>query len=186
MIGKRTGIDFSKHEVIVTDVDGLLIHHLKIPNTICNNIKYINTNGIMAVTGDFGNWIFCREFHPSTEGGASAGYWDEKLEISSQQKAKKYDAEETVKRINEFEETFPDYFGREMNEEEKDWVQRLRRNVDDEYEYIYIAYRDSPSSIDSEAVPFGKVRHKWLEIIYDGFDEMCRRIKEQSAVLPTL
>lgn len=39
---KRTDIDFTKHEVITTESDGLLIHYLKKPNTIHDSIKYIN------------------------------------------------------------------------------------------------------------------------------------------------
>ena len=180
----RTKIDFSKHEVITKKCEGVLIHVFKQPDTFVNSIKFINAEGILAVTGDFGNWIFCREFHPSSNNndGVSAGYWDEKLEISSQQKAKKYDAEETTKCINEFKESYLDAYGEEMNEEVKDWIEQLENNVDDEYEYTYLAYREKPYSIDYESVPFGKKRHFWLDAVYDGFDAICEVLKRDAVL----
>jgi len=178
--GRRTGIDFSRHEVKVTKSEGVLIHEFKRPDTINCMLVFINTCGVMTVTGDFGNWVFCREFHPSAdnESFVSAGYWDEKLEIASVQKSDKYDAEETSKIIKEFKETFEESYGREMNEEESDWVEQLENNVDDEHEYIYLAYRENPSSIDYESVPFGEKRHFWLDAVYDGFEALCDSIKE--------
>ena len=183
-MNKRTKIDFSRHEVKVTKLEGVLIHEFKRPNTRNCMLVFINTCGVMTVTGDFGNWVFCREFHPSTnnDGGVSAGYWDEKLEISSQQKSKIYDAEQTTKCINEFKESFQDAYGREMTEEENDWIESLENNVYDEYEYTYLAYREKPSSIDYESVPFGKKRHFWLEAVYDGFDELCEALKREVVV----
>lgn len=181
--GKRTGIDFSKHELLVTQNEYVNIWHLKIPDTIHNNIKFTNVSGVLVVTGDFGNWIFCREFHPSADGYVSAGYWDEKLQISSVQKSHIFDTDETKKQINEFVSTFEDSFGQEMNEDETDWVESLRSSVDDEHKYIYTAYRENPSSIDYESIPFGKVRHRWLDIIYDGFDHICQLCKEHGEML---
>ncbi len=64
---KRTNLDFTKHELLITNQEGLLIHHLKVPNTVIYNVKFINTNGVMVVTGDLGHWIFCREFHPAPD-----------------------------------------------------------------------------------------------------------------------
>jgi hypothetical protein len=182
---RRTKIDFSKHELKVTKLEGVLIHEFKRPDTRNCMLVFINTNGIMSVTGDFGNWIFCREFHPSAdnEHGVSGGYWDEKLEISSVQKSDKYDAEQTTKLLNEFKETFEDSFGREMDEDEKEWIEQLENNVDDEHEYTYLAYREKPSTIDYESVPFGEKRHFWLDCVYDGFDAICQTLHSQSVAL---
>lgn len=177
--GKRTGIDFSRHEVIVFESDRLKIWHLKQPGTVIHNIKYINCDGIMAVTGDFGNWIFCREFHPSADGGVSDGYWDEKLRMESEQKSHQYSPELTKEAVEKFKKEFPDIYGREMNEEEKYWVESLEDSVDDYYEYIYRGHRENPSEIDHESVPFEEERIFWLKCVYDGFDEICRRMKEE-------
>ncbi len=179
-MSKRTSFDFSTHELKVIQHDGVLIHLFKKPDSIHGNIKFINTCGIMAVTGDLGNWIFCREFHPSADGHADAGYWDGKLQISSKQMPKAYDADETTERINDFKKEFKDNYGRKMNPEEKDWIEKLEENVEDEFEYKIVAYRETPGSIDYESVPYGEKRHFWLDAVYDGFDAMCALLKQEA------
>lgn len=183
---KRTSIDFSKHELKITKLNGVVIHEFKIPGTRKHMLVFINTYGVMTVTGDFGNWVFCREFHPSINSdiGVSCGYWDEKLEISSVQKSKKYDADETIKRIEDFKESFADIYGMEMNEDEIEWVERLENCVNDEDEYIYVAYMERPKSIDYESVPFVQKRHFWLDAVYDGFEAICQVLKQQQREEP--
>lgn len=169
----RTHVDFSKHVLTVkeSDVTSTIVYEFMIPGTRMNGLTFINSQGIMAVTGDWGNWIFCREFHPvAGSDNVSGGYWDEKLQISSEQKSHKFDSEETTARIDTFKETFEESYGREMNEEELEWVEYLERNVDDEHEYVYGAYRQTPKDIDVENVPFGTKRHYWLNVVYDAFD----------------
>lgn len=186
---KRTGIDFSKHELRVHQhssgdpaIDDVSIYVFKKPGTNIHSIRLVNACGVLAVTGDFGNWVFCREFHPGPGEGVSDGYWDEKLEIASVQKSDEFSAEETLKAIAEFEENFSDRWGREMNEEELDWIEELKESVDDEISYIQLAYRQMPSSIDYETVPFAKTRHRWLEAVYDGFDAMCEFMSNQKQI----
>lgn len=233
--GKRTGIDFSEHEVIITEQEGLLVHYFKKPNTITHSIKFINTNNILAVTGDFGNWIFCREFHPSADGYVSEGYWNEKLTIKSEQTCSKFDSEETEKELqkmldehqvledilNNFKEynnidedldnddlikeinskddlifkdsgnvnvptnDLDDVLGifeyeEYLKEEDKKFVEELISSVDDELDYTSTAYRNlyySGTRFDYENIPYYKTTHRWLLIIYDAFDEICRRMK---------
>lgn len=98
---KRTDLDFSKHELTITVEGNTTIHHLKKPDTFIDSIKFINTNGVLVVTGDYGNWIFCREFHPSEKEYVSDGYWLEKLKISSSQEGEEFDSEATEKKLKE-------------------------------------------------------------------------------------
>lgn len=177
MIGKRTGIDFEKHELIITDVDGLLIHYLKKPGTHYDSIKYINTNGIMAVTGDYSNWIFCREFHPSKDGYVESQYWREKLKIGSCQEPSRYDSLETEKEIIELLKN------EDLSESDRDYLNELLEVVDDEVEYTYTAYRSSRIDWDYESIPFVKTVSYHFLAILDGFDEICRRLKEESSNL---
>lgn len=98
------------------------------------------------------------------------------------QKSKKYDSDATTELLKDYKQSFPEYYGREMTEEESDWVESLEKNVDDEYEYTFLAYREKPKDIDYESVPFGKKRHFWLDAVYDGFDEICQALfREQTA-----
>ena len=101
MKGTRTGIDFSEHELIITKNDNVLIHHLKKPNTIMDNVKFINIEGVLLVTGDYSRWSFCREFHRSADGRVSDYYWCEKLSIDSSQTYSDYSSEDTYERLKE-------------------------------------------------------------------------------------
>lgn len=168
-----SNIDFSEHELIITEQEGLLIHHLRIPGKYMNNIKYINTNDIMAVTGDFGNWVFSREFHPGSTDGVSRGYWDGKLIYSSSQKPYDYDPDETENEIKKLIEEEKD-----LSEEELEYLTECLSRVDDKLDYEYFAYRENIGRfVDYEFVPYAQKRKIWLEIVYDGFNEICKRIK---------
>ena len=170
---QRTDIDFSKHELIIAKSEGLLVHYLKKPGTINCAVKFINTNGIMAVTGDLGNWMFCREFHPSDEGGVSDGYWCEKLRISSTQESHDFSSEQTIQLIDEC-------IIESDNEEEKEYLQECIEALEGgEWEYQQYAYSNQPSFYDSEGVPYGKEIKYHLKGVFDAFDEICSRMKNE-------
>jgi len=177
----RTNVDFSKHELIVTNQDGLLVHHLKHPEySQMYSVKFINTNGIMAVTGDYGNWIFCREFHPSDDGYVSDYYWIEKLTIASSQSGLDFDNEKTKKSIEEGINGGLEEYG--YNGDELDlmieYYNELLDYVDlSRFEYTSFAYNNYPGFTDSECVPFIESPKIWLKIIFDAFEEICDRIK---------
>lgn len=170
---KRTHLNFDKHELIITKNECCSVYYLKKPNTIIDSIKFINTNGILAVTGDYGNWIFNREFHPSEDEYVSDGYWLEKLKIASSQEGQEFSPELTRKQILECLEEVG------VNEEEKEWYESLLENLDCEFDYKNVAYNDKPSDIDFEYIPYRKVTKYWLQVIFDGFDEICERIAEK-------
>ncbi len=192
MIGKRTEIDFSEHIVTETKQEGLSIYDFGIPNTWNQRIKFINTCGIMAITGDFGNWIFCREFHPSSKDFVSDYYWCEKLQINSIQEYSDYSPssteEELKRRLKEYieeqineDENFheeEDYYD-EKNETIKYYKECIEKVRNNEHAYVDFAYQEYPDTLDCEDVVFCKeIKHR-LKIIFDAFDEMCRRIKEK-------
>lgn len=174
---KRTDIDFNKHALTVTKAPGYMVHDFGVPGSSCNRIKYINTCGILAVTGDFGNWIFNREFHPSDDGYVSDSYWCEKLKIASTQDGYEYDEDGTHKRLlAELREE------EDLTEEEKEYLEECLRLTDCEFDYDYHAYQENVGRYeDGEYVV--KVRRVkiWLQYIFDGFDEICRRLKEESS-----
>ncbi len=177
MKGKRTNIEFENHEFITTIKDDLSIYHLKKPNTNSDNIKFINTNGILAVTGDYGNWIFCREFHPSIKGYVSDGYWKEKLEILSSQVPNEFDEEETISEINRLLVENDD-----LTEEEIDYLNECKDKAQEGlFDYEYCAYRENCGRFeDYEYIPKIMKTKIWLQAVFDGFDEMCRRMNEQN------
>lgn len=182
MKGKRTGINFEKHEVIVTKNDDCLIHYLKKPDTRCDSIKYINCGGILAVTGDYGNWIFCREFHPDKGNGVSDGYWHEKLKILSTQEALDFDGDATKKAIQERLDEYKAENGEDANEEVIEYYEECMNKCDEHLlDYEFYAYREQPKGMDYEDVIIVKDYKYWLKAVFDGFDEMCRRLKLEDA-----
>lgn len=181
-MSKRTNIDFSKHELTEIRQPGLLIHDLKIPDMFLNRVQFINTRGIMAVTGDFGNWIFDREFHPSAEGNVDdPGYWCQKLKMASTQVPGGYSAGETEKEIRRLRTEEED-----LSEAEREYLNGCLIHVMDELDYTYYAYRENVGRFeDGECVPFQKERNPWLETIFDAFEEICGRIKAGSPITKT-
>lgn len=185
-MAKRTKVDFSKHKLKVTEFDGVLIHELKIPNSLRYAVTFINAAGVMTVTGDFGNWVFCREFHPNgnENSGVSDDYWDEKLEKHSKQKSKQYDKDLTLLLIDDFKRSFEEE-NQSEDECENDcdvesWISELKQNVDDEIEYSYILYRQTPNEVDCESLPYGEKRHVSLLAVYDAFDFICDLLRMEN------
>lgn len=177
MKGKRTGIDFSKHELKITETEGLLVHHLKKAGTSCDNIRFINTNGILAVTGDYGNWIFCREFHPAADAdGACDYYWTQKLKIASTQQPYEWDEEGTRRDLlKEIEELKAD---KKANARGIKYYQDCLRNMcGSKEQYTQFAYENLPDHWDYESIICRDRLKYWLQAVYDGFDEICRRMK---------
>lgn len=174
-------VNFDNHILtIIKESENTTIYDFKIPNTVCERIKFINTNGLLVVTGDYGNWLFCREFHPSPTGSVSSHYWVEKMQYASCQDPKEYSAEDTAEdiqeRLNELEE---DGYTGEQLQAMRSYYEDCLRNVDDFYEYIQSA-RDYPSFVDSEGTMIIRKRlNIQLEIVFDAFDEICRRMKAE-------
>ena len=137
MKNKRTDVDFSKHVLTINKNENCIIYRFQLPNTKMHSVVFINAEGVMCVTGDFGNWIFNREFHPSAEGRVSDGYWLEKLSIASSQKYKDYDSDKTVNELNEYFNSLKkeDYTEYEY-EEIKEHFEYCTSSAEDYYEYI--------------------------------------------------
>jgi len=182
MKGKRTNLEFKEHELLITEQEGLLVHHLKKPDTNMDNIKFINTNGIMVVTGDYGNWVFCREFHPSaTSEQVSDGYLIEKLQILSCQDPYDYDVDATLLELqNNFDNYIKDCNDSEVDPDESviEYFDECINLVYDELDYTHYAYRERPSFMDYDEIAYVKSPKYWLQVVFDGFEEICRRLNE--------
>jgi hypothetical protein len=182
-LGKRTDFDFSKHELIIEKSDGLLVHTLKHKEySHWYKFNFINTNGIMVVTGDYGNWMFCREFHPSAEGMVSDYYWCEKIKISSTQEPFEFDAESTKEEIDAYLNGGLEEYGYEGDDLEtmREYYEELSDKVTEgEFYYEAYAYGEMPYCMDTESVPNNKKIKHWLLCVFDAFEEICRRLKEE-------
>jgi hypothetical protein len=185
-INNRTGIDFSGYNLKVINQPELLVHELTRPgHSHMYKVKFINTNDVMVVTGDYGNWMFCREFHPSADGYVSDGYWHEKLGLYSTQEGKEFDSEATKKLIQDGLDGGLEEYGYEGDslEQMKEYYEELMDYVEcSDWEYEYFAYNNYPSFSDSECVPHIKKTKYWLQVVFDAFDEICIRMKNSSDI----
>lgn len=173
---KRTQVDFSKHTITESKEGGVLIHRFREPGTMTHAVTFINAAGVLAVTGDFGNWIFCREFHPSKKGGVSDSYWCEKLKIASTQNPYDYDADGTEK---ELEEKIAD---EETSAEAKEFYTELLEDHVHESEEVYLAEahgHNMPKDVDHEDIPHCKKLKFWLAAVFDAFEAMCALMPEE-------
>lgn len=175
---RRTRVDFSGHELYVTKTDDVVIHHLKKPDTYYDSIKFINAQGILAITGDYGNWILCREFNPEKETyGVSDDYWCEKIKIASSQEPYEFDSDAVVA---EWEQRLKEC---DFNEDEIKFVNEcIERAESHEEEYKQYAYEHMPNNWDYDSIIFRKKPKYWLLVIFDGFEEICERLKKDLVV----
>lgn len=179
-VKSRSGVDWSKHEFKVNITDNCEVHSLQISNSSYQRIHFINSCGILSIAGDWGNWIFCRGFIPSSEGSSEDYYWCQKLEIASQQKAAAYSPEKTEARLKgEIKKGLAEYgWENDQLKEMKEYYTGLLEHVNDEFWYTYYAVDNQPSFADHDVIIIEKEIHFWLLVVFDAFDEMCRRIKQ--------
>jgi len=180
---KMTKWDFSEHTHVVEEFKSdkgntVRIDHLRKGSSNHGYVRFVNDDYGLSVFGDFGNWIFCRPFVPSNKGYVCVSYWNEKLKISSSQDHARYDSDETEKEIKELINGRLEEYGHEGEELEKlkDWYTDLLDYTDDEIDYMYHAFRSGDSPDDYENVPFAKKGSYQLLIVFDAFNEICRRI----------
>ncbi len=190
--GKRTGVDFSKHEhrvELFKNDEGkeIRVDHFQKGNSRYGYLQFTNTAETLTVTGDYGNWVFCRPFGISEEGSVSVGYWLEKLRDSSSQEPSNYDGDETAKEIKALIKSGLKEYGYEGEELSlaKEFFTDLLTYTEEEFEYVYEAYRggNAPPFLDAEMIPFCKEVKIWLLIVFDAFDEMCERLKKSKKSL---
>lgn len=176
-MGNRMNLDFSKHQYNYTKTGDVAIYELKIPGTRLHQFTFINARGILAVTGDYGNWIFCREFHPAVKEQADSYYWLEKLKIGSHQVGEEYDSDGTRRLIQETLDGLEEYgYKADRRVEMREYLEECLDYVDcSEHEYTSYAYNNYPSFLDPESVPFCRKIVPSLLFVLDAFDEMCAR-----------
>ena len=145
-----------------------------------------HTDETLTVTGDFGNYVFCRPFVPSKDGFVSGGYWLEKLKMYSEQRFDKLDFEFIIKEIKFLINIGLEEYGYEDKELESavSWFSELLdvAESEDELDYKCKAYRDyyKPDFIEYEQIPYYLKIPERLEIIFDVFDIICNRLKNKN------
>ncbi|MFA5528443.1 MAG: hypothetical protein WC996_07485 [Peptostreptococcales bacterium] len=105
--------------------------------------------------------------------------------MNSTQEPYEYNSEETAELIKEklrdLEEEYDngDIDEKEYNQYKEYYVEECLYYVDDEIEYLYNAFRgNKPSNLDYEDVPYVRTVKPQLNIVFDAFDEICKRLKK--------
>lgn len=190
--GKRTQQDWSQHvhtrEVFKNEKgDEIITDRLEKQGTLDEHIVFINDQSGLTVRGDFGNWVFNRNFMPNggNKVGVSDDYWTEKLITASEQKFDRLDFEQIEKDFKEdFKEWVFDY-NRAPHQLKviQEWKGEVLNAISDadELEYLYKMHRlPNPLDWGHEEVPMAKKTPIWLNIVFDGFEEICRRMKAET------
>jgi hypothetical protein len=186
-IGKRTGFDFINHDhrlEIYKNNEGkeIRVDHFQVGSNSTFYIQFINTDRVLTVTGDFGNWVFCRPFVPSSKGFVSEGYWIEKLKLKSCQSFDRLDSDGIREELNRlYTSGLKEYglFGEEL-EDCREWISELKGYCDNQTEYLYHAFYDpyKPDGLDLELIPEYKHKPRGLDFVFDSFDIICERMKK--------
>jgi len=173
-LSKRCGIDFSKHELKIEENEYFKRFTFKVPDTIYDMVVFTIMDGHLVVTGDYGSFVFNRAFTPFKGNYVSDRYFCEKLH--NYVEAFQFDKDETEKEIIEKINDASYYVGEKNKTEYIEWLEELKTYLDDKLEYEYQAYRNMPSFIDCEDVPYSTRIKPQLLAIFDAFDEICERI----------
>jgi hypothetical protein len=182
-------IDWSKHDFHQHQD----YYELRLPDSITYRVRFSMVDGRTIVTGDFGDWIFSREFHPASDGSVSEEYWCEKLVIANQYvKFSEFSAEETQKSLkyemeailgdrvehyisdmNSIGTTDPLHLS-EIDSKELEYYYKCYDNVHEEsYEEISHNY---PDHMDFEDVISCEEIVPSLKCVFSAFNEMCKRM----------
>ena len=191
---KYSDWDFSKYLLEIKKDELTTIHTLTLKDSGLGRVNFINVMDRLLVTGDFGNWVFCRSFIPSSEGYVSPNYWAEKGVIQSSQELEEFDKEATEKELKEYlEEYISENYNMEADEylanyddddETIDYINGCIERIEDgEFDYKRYAYREKPSTWDCEDVIYCTKYKIWLLIVFDAFNEICRRIETNESVV---
>lgn len=181
---KRTKVDFTGHSLytrVMTDpsYSGEIRLYLLTLGSQYHMVQFMVGESVTVVTGDFGTWVFSKEFHPRATGIVSDSYWKEKLRGVSDQKGTYYDQDATLKEINAL--MSPEYqecFGRNWSDEELEYLKSCAENTDSELDYLSAAYSYPRPGwfTDAENIPFAESTKPWLLAVFDAFEEICSRL----------
>lgn len=174
MKGTRTKVDFSKHILEHTESKEPIfvsVHHFHIPGTIAESIKFINIDGKLLVTGDYGSYVFCRGFYPSAKSDkVSEQYWLEKLRGDSIQKPCSYDSDETIEALRNASLDAIHNYSEKNSRKAIEYYDECENYAEDEWAYIEHARCNMPDFMSSENLVVGYKLHEQLAVVFDAYD----------------
>ena len=169
----RTQLDFSNHKLTVVNDTLTTIHELKLPDSAIKRFKFVNTCNRLMVLSDYGDWLFCQSFIPSYGSKVSDGYWAQKTVINSTQSPYEFDEDMTLDEL--------DNLILNCATDDKNYLTFLTEAKQmlfeyGEEEYKNFVYQNAPPSWDSESTPYCKKIKYSLQVIFDAFEEVSKRL----------
>ena len=187
---------FKDHQLIITKNDFITEYTIKKPNTITYLIRYTNIHSAnsLLVTGDFGRWSFCRQFAPSIGGYVSSGYWIEKLVIGSDHSGMVFSREETdiyiKEQLKELLEDRKEYKpeGEDLviSKRYEEWLNAclgIEAYTTDAFNHMAHDLEEWQDDYMPEGGLAVEVIAPQLSMVFDGFDEMCRRYAGHNEII---
>jgi hypothetical protein len=181
---KYSEFDFSKHQLKIEHYEHITIHTLQTSeNSSIFKVRFMNIPSHLIIDGDFGSWMFCRNFYPNGkyDDYCQPSYWMEKLRMNSSQDPAEFDKDETEKELLEGINGGLEEYGYKGNElkEAISFFKFLQIYLDNEIEYKYMAFIEHiPSFMDCEQIPYVRTASPQLNIVFDAFNEICNRLKQ--------
>jgi hypothetical protein len=178
---------FEQHTLTVNEYTTHLEHILKIGDRYSQSIKFINIDGKLLVTGDYGNYVFDRCFVPDADNeGVSVPYWLGKLRQNSCQKpCQDIDFEMTNEILAErIADLHVEAIGRGLTDEEQQevdyYIDMINYGESNVYMYVAEAINSKPDHLDSEALGFISYKlNPQIQVVFDAFNHICKLLKQQ-------
>jgi hypothetical protein len=183
---KRTQIDWSDYELIIKDEDSYKVHWLKNPNSMGSNVKFIQVEDILLVTGVFGRWSFAQKFNPEKIDKVSDSFWCNRIRLGSSQVSHLFDKKVAQMAIAEKIDELLDYGIKDddgeisFNDDDKEleysfWIGAIDC-CDNEFDFTKYFYENKPMHIDDDFLSNCGKQNPQLDAIFDAFEEVSRRI----------
>ncbi|MBU0630970.1 MAG: hypothetical protein KKC80_08710 [Candidatus Margulisbacteria bacterium] len=176
----RTGFNFEEHELEINNLGECIIYKFAKPDLFCHSVTFINIAGHLVVTGDWGHYVFKREFRPDAEGYVSDDYWCSKLNHYNEKHWGEYSSEETYQLLQELIADYKtDNDIKDEDEDDDEYIfaaKDLQRYTYSEYAYLnQLENEDLEPLYHEDIMPCYSIKKKLL-YIFDAFEAICERL----------
>lgn len=184
---KRIQYDvFDKHSLIISELKDSLykytVYDLSLGASSVSRVKFTVGGGHTLVTGDYGTYVFEREFHPHPKGSVSEDYWIGK--IPSNMNSMEYSSKVTMELISDLSKNISEYgYDEDKMGKIVSALLEATNYVENEHDYYHHILYDSDlySLLDAEDVPWGKDYNHRMDYIFDAFEKMCSILESRES-----
>ena len=178
---KRTNIDFTNFSLTINECE-YLTYVLK--NDVGSIIKFITDDSHLYVVGDYGNWIFNRNFIPVNGGSVLDYYWVRLLRERSTQNPFIFSKHKTCITIDamivNIEVNYPNDSQKKIDLIK--YFKNSKEYVDNEQEYLWFVSEHKPNWYLNDIIVEYDYMYDIL-VVFDAFEEICRTLPKNNNLL---